>query len=60
MTAEIDRRRVLQGVAWATPAVLVATAVPASAVSNTVQSVTAGGLIIVSQSAVYASNTPSL
>jgi hypothetical protein len=35
---------------------LVATAVPASAASNTVQSVTAGGLIIVSQSAVYASS----
>lgn len=35
MTAEvtIDRRRVLQGAAWATPALLVATAVPAAAAS---------------------------
>jgi hypothetical protein len=32
--AEISRRRVLQGVAWAAPAVVVATAVPAAAAST--------------------------
>jgi hypothetical protein len=52
---QIDRRRVLQGVAWATPAVVIATAVPAMAVSGSPEE--GGAIVIVSSSAIYASGS---
>jgi len=53
LDANINRRRVLQGAVWATPAVVIATAVPAAAASGD-----AASLVISSASAVH--NTASL
>lgn len=52
----LSRRHILQGVAWATPAVVIATAAPAAAVSAVVQQAVVGALSVVSPTAAYASS----